>query len=727
MAAYAFKRFNGNSFATSDYEIGILAPLAAASNVYLAQAMEDAQDSGAFSVGVRSITLRVKIKNAAQSETLEENLKLYFERGLRGLLEVTFRDDGQDYFLPCSVANITQDRVFTTTWVVVMESKATYWRTVSAATDTWTPSGTSGNKTFTVGGKANTKLSFTLTPTVGPTSGYLYRQLYQLVNVPLVDYGVRPWCLTVDTLALVAQNANKCQINNGAGIDASQTTIPYDTVTGSIPSVGMGYLGTEQISWTGRTGTTSGNLTGCVRGINGTVAAVHADNVEIKVSLVRADLNDYRVWLGDAEAKRWIDSPASATTKIWFNARLTPGFDLVLKTAVADSGTPAYLQFTVDATHTARINAMPATGLVIHGNEWFAYSAKDGVNCRLTISTRGFLGTTIEAHNAGVTFKYVCTPITITYGNAGATAPAAGDDHYDDDKPMFDLSQSDNTKWAYTSTSGFYDVNHPSRPGSLTPFLTKLGNETETYLIADNAESGNPVIGVEVGTWLSGTTWKGETVTGGFAFYSAGGIWKISRAGRKLKSGTNWLSKAGLQKSLIGTAWVDLTMETTPAAVGAYTNYSYTDTVVTAPTVTVLASMFKSLRVGAFGTYAAATDVYTRIEDSGWTVYFVSANIPTGTFLSAVNNITLDVTITAAPIGDSLRIVSPMLLGKEIAADGESNVVTLDGVNAQGILTLNDDSRSQFLRLAAGSNELSITSPDMGMLSIGLSAYARRP
>lgn len=722
MAWITITHFNGH--ALTDYAVGVLAPLAAASNVYIAQAQADAQDSGAYTVGVRSITLRLQIRDAAQRGTLEDQLKLWFRRGTRGALTATFHDEGVDYFLTCSVSSLTQDCTFPNSWVAVMETGMSDWRAVSAATDTWAPSGASDTATVSVGGQSQTRLSFTLTPTIGPTSGYLKRATVQVLNVVGVDYGVRPVCLSVDTLSLVAQAAHKCQINQAGGITADAVTIPYDTVTGTVPTVGMGYVDTEQLSWTGKTAT---ELTGVSRGINGTTAAVHADNAEIKVSLIQADLDDFRVWNGDVEIKRWIDAPATATTLIWVNVSLPVGYSLTLKTAVASSGAVSTLAFTVDANHKKWIGEMPAAGIVVHGNEWFAYNGKDATNCKLTVTTRGYMGTSLEAHNAGVAFRYMSNNLAVTYGNSSVGDPADEDEAYNDDQPMFDLHESDNSKWVYNATSGFYDPNHPARPGSMKMVLTKLGNETEAYVFTENGESGNLVAGVEVGTWLSGITWKAETVQVGFVFASAGGIWKVTHAGKKYRSGAYWLTKAGLQKSTLGTAWVDVKIEATPTTIATYASFSYADTVVTAATVTVLASMFKQLRFGAWGTYAAATDVYAQVEESGMTIYFMAANVPAMTMYSAVDNITLDVTITNNTNGDALRVVMPMLLDKVFAVDGEGNIVTFDGGNAHGAMALNDDSRSEFLRLEPGSNELVITSEDMGTLDIDLSWYARRP
>lgn len=722
MAQIAIQSFNGHSL--SSYAVGVLVPLAAANNVYIAQAQADSQDSGAFTVGVRSITLRIGIRSAATRSTLEDQLRLWFRRGTRGTLTALFADDSTTYQLTCSVTSLTQDRTFPNSWVVVMETGMSDWRAVSAETDTWAPSGTSANKTLAVSGKSQTKLSFTLTPTIAPTTGYLKRANVQAVCVAGVDYGTRPICFSLDTLALVAQDAHKCQINQVGGIDAVVSVIPYDTVTGTLPTIGMGYVGMEQISWTGKTAT---DLTGVSRGINGTTAATHADDAEIKVSVVQADLDDLRVWNGDAEIKRWIDAPATTTTKIWFTLRLAPGYSLTLRTAVAGSGGVTELAFVVDVNHKARIAAMPTAGIVYHGNEWFAYNGKDSVNCKLTVVQRGYMGTTIEAHNAGVVVKLLAAPITITYGNASVGDPADEDEHYDDDKPIFDLNASDNSKWVYTATTGFYDLDHPSRPGSWIPTVTKLGNESETYLYTENGESGNLVAGAEVGTWLSGSTWKAENVKIGFLFASAGGIWKITHAGKKYRSGANWLSKAGLQKSTVGVAWPDVKAEAKPTTLATYASFTYSDTVVTATTITALASMFKRLRFGAWGTYAAASNVYVQLEMASATVYFVTANLPSATALSAADNITLDVTITNTTNGDAVRIVLPMMVDKVFAVDGESHIVTFDGANAHSAMALNDDSRSEFIRLEAGDNDLTITSDDMGTLDIDMSDYARRP
>ena len=60
------------------------------------------------------------------------------------------------------------------------------------------------------------------------------------------------------------------------GINASVTTLTLDSVW-QFPTSGTLLIGSEQITYTG-TNTDANTITGCVRGANGTTAAIHADN-----------------------------------------------------------------------------------------------------------------------------------------------------------------------------------------------------------------------------------------------------------------------------------------------------------------------------------------------------------------------------------------------------------------------------------------------------------------
>ena len=64
-------------------------------------------------------------------------------------------------------------------------------------------------------------------------------------------------------------------------INASVTTIPV-TATDNLPTAGTIKLGTEEITYTGRSSASgAGNLTGATRGANSTVAASHVINTNL--------------------------------------------------------------------------------------------------------------------------------------------------------------------------------------------------------------------------------------------------------------------------------------------------------------------------------------------------------------------------------------------------------------------------------------------------------------
>ena len=68
-----------------------------------------------------------------------------------------------------------------------------------------------------------------------------------------------------------------------SGIDASVTTIPLASLTG-FPNAGTLLIGTEQITYTGKSAATgAGNLTGATRGANTTTAAAHLSAAAIGI------------------------------------------------------------------------------------------------------------------------------------------------------------------------------------------------------------------------------------------------------------------------------------------------------------------------------------------------------------------------------------------------------------------------------------------------------------
>lgn len=74
----------------------------------------------------------------------------------------------------------------------------------------------------------------------------------------------------------------QAQINNGAGITSTATTIAYDNgINGNLPTSGLGQMDDEIFFWTGGGGAASGTLTGCTNRANFTydrLNTAHVDN-----------------------------------------------------------------------------------------------------------------------------------------------------------------------------------------------------------------------------------------------------------------------------------------------------------------------------------------------------------------------------------------------------------------------------------------------------------------
>lgn len=639
-------KFAGVTLNISGISVNVLNPgmNPSANPVYIEQAQADQDYSGAYTVDLRSVALQISITDFSNRYARINTIKAWFKRGTRGDLEATFLDDGLDYMLDCVVVTPpVQDKDAPNIFNVVLQTGQSAWRAVTAETSSWTVSGAGGTKDITVGGNDETVLSLDITPTAGPTTGYLYRRLYQLVNVPSMDYGTRAWCLTIDHAALVTGGKSQ------------------------------------------------------------------------------ADGDDLRIWFGDTQAKRWLYGANTTTCQVWFNLPIPAGFSLVLKTAVPASGDITELVFESTTNTRKALGAMPASGILYHGNEWFYYSAKDSANYKVTGITRHLYGTTEEAHLAAVTFKFVGQAVILTYGNLTVGAPALDDADYDNDKPLFLLS-STNGQWDYSASSLFYDPVHPGRPGEWKQHVKRnaLNENAYLYNVKGDAETGDPALGARAGNYLNNTVSKSDVLELGWLLYCAGDFSEITATGRKYRSSTLFLTKAAFQRSANGSTWYDLWNETTPTAAATYESWGTHSAV-------AVAAGSKYLRLWFSGNFAASpASAYAQCEGLTLTVKFASANLPTGTLLSEADNAQLTASIANNTNADQIGLDLPMLADKLLTLDGEARSAVFNGANAHRSISLSDESRSEWIRLSPGSNTIAITGTDIGTLSVTLRWYRRR-
>lgn len=431
-----------------------------------------------------------------------------------------------------------------------------------------------------------------------------------------------------------------------------------------------------------------------------------------------ATMFDYRIVINGKEVPRWIVNPNTAVTNIWFNAPIGRGESLTLQTAIAATGNITLMQFAISVANKLAIRRMPNSGMVYHGTEWIQYTGKDEVNCRLKTPQRGIYGTAKQAHVTGSAFIFLPATIIAKYGNAIATDPALDDPNYDDNKPTFDLANSDNTKAVYSASYKFYDDTRPSAPGSWSPVLTRLGDVSDTYSVKENAETGDAAIGGLLGSYLKNGAWETEVGKAGFSLYCAGGFSEITLVLRKYaNAAARFPAKAGCQRSADGAVFYSVFNEAIPV-LSTWTTVTHT--------AVAVATTSKYLFVGLEGTITKLAGALAMLEGLTATVKYNSANLPTGVFLGETGNFTLDLTLTSAPTGDALYLDYPMALNTEFELDGEAFTVTNDGVNMSDAMRLDDEGRGIWIGLRPGTNTLTLTSPDAGTLTIALRWYRRR-
>ncbi len=631
------KGFNGYNLANTSYKaVGTsMRSQSEASPVFIDQANAESEDSGAYTLGVKTIPVKVRILDIVNQHALSAQLREALKPGTSGILLATFSDEVRDYQITCRIQSIIPDETYSNQFMVIFQTGLNCWISADEVTDSWAITASGDEKAITVGGYSETRLSLSLTATGLPANGWAYQKLYQLVNPLVYAYGKRPWCITLDTAALVT--AGKCQ----------------------------------------------------------------------------ADCDDLVVVVDGVITRRWLAAPNTLATKIWVNLNLIAGQSMTLLTPVASSGSITELSFELTANNMAAMSKLPTKGIVYHGSEWFEYSSwsYSRTSVKLFGVKRGAMSTTLQAHVKTDAFRFIQHVIHILYGNSAAVSPDLIDANYDNEKPIFDLASSTNASWVYTATTGFYDPAFPTRPGAWKPVITKYGTESENYFVKENAESGDPAMGMRIASYLKLGKITGDSVTAYWLMNCPGLISSVSATGRKYRSHVQWaaLKAFRLDRSINQVTWVEVWNELTPTVAAAWETVTKASQAIT--------PNMANVRFVLTGTIPAVVDVQNMAEILTCSVDFVSGNLPIGTFLSEKSNYLLDVIITNETTGDALELVYPMLLNVAMDVDSEEFAVTYGEVNAHSAMSLNDDSRDLWLRLNPGTNTIKITGNDVGTLT----------
>lgn len=555
---------------------------------------------------------------------------------------------------------------------------------------------TSDTVTITPTGNQFALPTIKITPTSAGGAGFLYKKFVQINNnssYPLSNYPLNLTGAGLDTAAMINFTSKSVQINQGGGITAVATTIPIDTaVGGGLPTTGMGYCGTEQIRWTGNSGT---QLTGVVRGIGGTTAATHPDNAVIALSKMLANGEDLRIYINGVEVKRWFGGGGinTTTTKIWINWNQPAKQDMTLGGAIAGAGDVTQIQLENTAANTLIMPTIPTFGNVLIGSEVFVYTGVDVPNLLLTGVTRASRGSAAASHALQVAVKFLTNDVWMYYGSSTIAAYVVDDTF----KPIISLN-STNTSWVYAE------------------FGNATGTRTGNWLWSLINLIVNQITGEGGGTNIDPFTAMGFKL----AFsqpdpnVTATAIQGKAQWKQFQPCGVTTITVTGKKSRTSPLTWAICTFEKSTNDI-LYTNV-WTET---APVVLANQDLDTHSAVALGGTYNYLRFVFEYTSAFYQLIFFEmyditevidSTKVPTITFSAEDDTYTLNATITNAATAESINIILPMVLNTYLTIDVAAKTVTLfDGTNVINALQ-EIPIREEWLRLLPGeANVLTIT------------------
>lgn len=520
------------------------------------------------------VTIRIR---AADWRTALKNLLAACpnDEAETGTLTVT-DDDGAEWTIAARVSNLVRTK-FEKTYELSLDVPDLIWRKI-ATVDTWNI--TASEQTTEINNTGNRKVRpvIKFKATNIKADGFLYRYWISVMN-PNTDRGIATKGLELtdgglDTRPWVKDPANYVQINNAGGITSSQTTIPYDTPTGDMPTYSMGYIddgvNQEQICWTGRTGTTSGNLTGVTRGIGGTTPRAFADNVKIYLSYMQADGRDLRCYRNNLEQNLWVSAPNTAATRLWVVASEPAGIFLELGADIPAVGTitKIYLK-TTTANHNA-LSLLPTSGVLRFNDEAFSFVDRDPIRFTVDIDARSINDTTAGAHAIDDVGYWVPNDYWLYSGNPFLSAQETDDTR----KPILELATSDNVTRDYELFRDAAGLRSDSwTPDVVESSFSDVSKASQIYTGSHMDETVDPatVMGTLMRSIYYNGYWRFENGLVTWTIYEPTGIDQVvSWTYEKYRTGATFPAWVKLEKSKDGKIWEQVAVVTSPVSASSW-------------------------------------------------------------------------------------------------------------------------------------------------------------
>jgi len=461
------------------------------------------------------------------------------------------------------------------------------------------------------------------------------------------------------------------------------------------------------------------------------------DTTPLTPTKMQADGDDCRVFddISGQEVFRWFGGGGidTTTTRVFVNAALPPMISLTLSGTLSSAGAITEINVQSTAANVAALKELAAQSykvLVIDmgagAQEVFTYTGIDVNGLKITGVTPAAKFSTRQNHADAAVIRHVSAGYWILYGNSALSAPST-DNAF---QPMIDTANSTNVSHVYTD---YNDPLNPARIGQWIPqVMDNTGGESEHYTATQYtfAAGAASVMGMACVTYLVGVTPRAPTCSLGWVIAHPAGITTVTASGKKRRQGPTFPAIAGLRVlqmvAVVTTVKVKKKLNTSISYVQALVSIwneaspSAEDTweSLAAHSAVSLGATYLSIGLylaGAIG----ANDEYAAVEYDSITVALDSNYTPLIWFGAENVNNHADFRITNTTTAEWLEVHTLCAVNDTVVVDVDELECYLLSDPSRGIpITLDDESRMEWLRFTPGVNTLKYTESGVAAVTL---------
>jgi len=329
------------------------------------------------------------------------------------------------------------------------------------------------NGRFAITKTSDTTFTFTTTSSNSAATGTITatnnKEYYQCVTLPsrsLSEALYAPAATALDG-ALYAPAATA--LDGGIDDQTTTTTVTVDSTAG-YPDAGTILVGTEQITYTTKTGT---EFSGGARAQGGTTIAVHANDAAVTYVHPATATITVNSTIGYPDSGTLLVGTEQITYTSKTDTEFSGGARAQGGTTIAAHSDNAEVTYVHPATVTVTVNktdGYPTSGTILIGSEKLTYTGKTSTT--FTTCTRGAESTTIAAHLIGAAVSS-----TSTLTSAG-DSPSTEPDHWQQLSTIMP-----------NATHGVHIANRIVVPTKFDASSTAYGNKQDFVAVSDSLDN----------------------------------------------------------------------------------------------------------------------------------------------------------------------------------------------------------------------------------------------